>query len=1079
MLIISSTSMDCPPKCECSPYSIKCNNAGLKEMPDNIPLSVTSIDFSNNPLLHIKRGSFLNFSRLNTLLLNGCNQKDPIDLPNSLQKFGFASNSITTDTFKMMFRNRVESLLSLDLNRNHLNAQEVLPVISKKIVALDLSGNNWPVMKSGDLKCCKKLHKIVCQYCGLKHIEPNAFSDTKDLVTIDLSNNELTDLPDKLFAHCSKLTSLHLRSNQLESFNSKRLDLKRLLTLALGYNNIKSFDLRSTSITDIGLESNKITQLDANAFKTGAYLHVLALQRNNIKRISAQAFSNVKLISELLLHNNNIQSIPKYVFNNTQIEKLLLHQNNFSNLNGVLLGIRGPIYILTLFSNKRLKNLDASDFESMNEKSQIFVTCKNLKTISSASKLKAVIKCSPESDLILKSPSKYFAYDGYECTYEFPLFRCRACPVGFYSNCDGRTEKRGECIECPAGSFYQNELASLKCKNCPIGQYVPPDRSPGKGAADCQTCPAGTNTNASAETRACKCLNGFYRRHRFGACERCTQVGFVCTKDYPQLKDGYWMTWNGTNNKTCREDFKAFVANLETTGNDYDRSTMHYNFQLPMPIKCPIPGSCRGGIDSECSIGYSGVLCSVCSNGYSRQFNRCVKCSKPIIVILEFFGYIAAFILFCFIILLTDKMLISSAYNGGHRNRTFADIVISSFKILIGFYQILLSLLHAFSNISWPQGLLRTMSALDYIQFEVLRVPSLRCIKPEWEIDVVKEFWFVLIITLTIPALSVIYFLLKACFLRFQEIDSFKLKRKRIKCGVNCIKFVALFLFTTYPLTSTKIFQILPVSCHSFCTAKHDGVCVHTLSYLRSDYSIPCPTFGSHRSAMVAAYCSLVIPFGLPIVLWLLLWRYAPTKQLPKSDTNGCSLDISLSDTLEGIDPTDDYLALPINCSYSNITSSSHLSAEENSVFLQALKFAYENYHQRCWFWEVIEMIRKFVMTVGVALLFSQTKLGLSSAIVLAVLFALLHAAKKPMKDKFENFVQLVSLLTVPINLSVGAVLQTDLSDDSRYFSDVSESWLLGIFLMFLNSLLIFLFAGRFVKGVYKKLSNFLLNKRK
>ena len=1074
----------CPFQCTCVSQKIDCQGADLTEVPQNINKSVKYVDLSNNPFMRVERETFLNFTQLHTLILNNCGLSHPIDLPSSLQKLSLIDNRITRDSLKAVLSNNMVPLKFLDIQGNGLNLTSTLPYMPKSIEYIDLSRNDLQVLKRRDLCHCKRLKVIACKNCRLQQVESNAFDYNNELYKVELSRNELIDLPDDLFEYNNKLAYLILKFNQIENINSSKLKIKHLHVLELGFNKLRTFDLRHTQTLEIGLESNMISRLDDKAFGQNRFIHVLRLHNNNIDTISQGAFQGVQFISELLLYANNLTHVPVHIFKNVVITKLFLHKNQLSNLNGLLLGMRRAPMLLTLFLNKKLKFLNISNFESMSSHSELFITCKNLKGITGSSKLRTSVKCSPSADLTFHSQIHFWAYDGYECHWndDAMQFLCRACPVGSYSNGSARTEQAGMCIKCPPGSFYQDELASLSCKTCPVGQFVPPDRSPGKDASDCQTCPKGTNTNISAGTRACVCLKGFYRFSRFGSCEKCRDDGFECLQDFPQLNKGYWLTWNGTGSteKSCKESFKNFVQNLQTFDNSYDRNTINFSCHLPTPVKCPMHGSCSGGINVSCSSGYTGALCAVCSRGYSRQFNRCVKCPHSLIVILEIIGYFTVFFILCLIISLTDKIFVTNSTENEQKNsferRTFADVIVSSFKILVGFYQVLISVMSVFSNISWPESIKQTIFWLEYIQFEVIKIPSLRCIDPEWEIDSLKEFWITVALTFALPALSLIYFLLKLCYFYVRKVECLEFRRSRDICGKNCLKVNALFLFATYPLASTKIIQILPLACHSFCTVKQNGICLHSLSFLRSDYSLPCSVLKNHKYTMIAAYCSLIIPFGLPIVLLVLLWRYAPTTRL---SSNSMHVSSNNPDTMDIIDLDGSNVPFSINSEYCLHPALHDEEEEEDNVALQALKFAYENYDKRCWYWEVLEMIRKLIMTVGVVVLFNQTNLGLFIIVIIAIAFAFLHALKKPIKNKFENAVQLLSLLIVPLNLTTGAILESNAVKKFGYnVEGHSQAGSFGLIFVIMNSLVVILIIGRFLNAACRKLLHLRLKKR-
>ena len=1070
IMATSSLSIECPPNCRCSPKTIDCRNTGLKEIPKNIPLTVTGIYLSENPLLPIQRSYFLKFSKLETLLLRSTGQKGSIFLPKSLLHFDFSKNLITVDSLKTMFKGQLHSLKTLILEGNNLNITEVFPILPNGIKYLHLSGNNLFSLKRNDLKCCMNLKEFQCEYCSLQFIEPNAFADVKEIATIVLSNNKLNDLPDGIFEGLSKLRKLEIRCNRLEFFNASKVKLKGLNVLKLGYNRIKAIDLRHVSrIIDIGLENNRIRRLDANSFGSIRTMHELSLQRNRIKEISHRAFENVKFISALILHSNDIEELPGHFLSTTFVSMLFLHNNSLSRVDEFIQGMRRLPSLLTLYSNNKLKDLNTSIFRSITQHSKIYMSCNTMKTIKFSSKQRVSINCCPSSDLIIKTPFRFMAFDGYECKWKgkYSFYICRACPVGFYDGSDSKGDITLSCAPCPAGSFYQDELASLHCKNCPVGQYVPPSRSPGKDASDCQTCPRGTNTTKPAGTRACSCLTGCHRRSRFGACEQCMHDGFKCVRDYPQLKEGFWMTWNGTglSNRSCKREFQSYMYNLETFNNDYDRDTMNFTCQLPVPIKCPKPGSCHGGIDSNCSSGYTGVLCGVCSEGYLSHFNRCVKCPKIHLVVLKWIGLMVIFIILCFVV--SEKS--DNDYLGRKRiqrfdadaTRTMMEIFTSSFKILIGFYQTLIGVMAAYRGINWPKNFIAIASIMKYVEFEILSIPSLRCINPRWSIDAVEEFWLSLTVFLGFPIICLMYFLTKSCHLHCKETYSLNIKRRRSLCARNCTRIAALFMFISYPIMSTRIMHILPASCSFICTAYRNSSCVHHISYLRSDYSLTCPTLSTHKYTLIAAYCSLIIPFGLPFLLWIVL-RQSLHKYERSLQPKGNRQYVSTFGQDEMEDSSDQEAIQQHNSL--NFTISDDPSSAIPPVFKSSLKFTYENYKDKFWYWEVIEMARKLIMTAGAALFLYNTKVGLSILIVIGIAFAILHAIRKPIKDGFENCLQMLSLWIVPINLSAGAVIQSSVAGHEACNGNDSESWKVGIFLIVINSLLFTLIAGRLAK---------------
>eukprot|EP00795_Rhopilema_esculentum_P013553 gene13553-4441_t len=150
------------------------------------------------------------------------------------------------------------------------------------------------------------------------------------------------------------------------------------------------------------------------------------------------------------------------------------------------------------------------------------------------------------------------------------------------------------------------------------------------------------------------------------------------------------------SNKSYKELFLAIMANLDTTSDDYNRRTVRYECNMPIPHKCPIKESCIGGVNATCIQGYTGVLCAVCEKGFMKNFGKCIRCPSAVVAVLQFLAYIVVFVLLCWLVSLTDRKRMSNSNETRgdsevitRDDRTFADAILSSFKILIGFYQVL------------------------------------------------------------------------------------------------------------------------------------------------------------------------------------------------------------------------------------------------------------------------------------------------------------------------------------------------------------------------------------------------------
>lgn len=1083
ILALSASAMEswCPSKCNCSTTEFNCSNAQLHNLPDGLPSSITYMDLSNNPGLYLPLDCFEKFKQLQTLKLTNCSVKKHLQLPESLISIWLSHNLLTIEMVNQTFsKGNWKRLQDVYLGSNKIiinGGNAGFSSLPSGISKLDLKNNNISKIGKNDLKDHRHLQHLDISHCGLAQIEEGSFdslakirylrmsknklreiprglfSSTKNLKKIRLSRNNLTALPD--LRGPEHLHLLGMQRNLLTSVTTKELGATNINKLYFGRNKIESFDLRGTKYQSLDLSYNRITGIYDYTLGGDEKVTYLMLQDNNISYISPKAFSGIKSIKELFLQRSNLTSLPEGLFRNMSIQRLYLFANNLNNTNGLLHGMTKTPELVLVFANPKIPSFNASDYQNMEKGSTIYIGCNNLKVIESSHDLQAEVRCSPSNDLSLNTSIRALQGDGFDCRNRIGgNYTCKPCPVGSAERFIGE-DGTGICVACPAGSFYQSDMASIKCKLCPPGQYVPPHKAPGKRAIDCLTCPKNTNTNERAGYRGCPCLPDYARTERFGDCKKCTQEGIKCKRDYQELKSGYWMTWESIMthlNKSCKDLYRAFMHNLDIKNDTYDRSTVNFtNCTMPLPRKCPIKDSCKGGVEATCKIGYTGVLCAVCSDGYMKQFTKCRKCPSRGVAIAQSIAYGLSFVFVCFLISATDKIFLADDEQSGGRKRTFADIILSSLKILMGFYQVVSGLIHALSYISWPHSVKSVMSSFQFIQFEILRIPSLHCIKSAWRLNAVKEFWLALTATFAVPLLIFVYFVIKSFYIHCISGDSEETKRKRrITCSKHSMRAAALFLFATYPLTCTRIVQILPISCDNFCTVKKDGRCMRNVSYMRCDYSVDCIK-DSSSPVLKVAYTALAIPFGLPIALFILLWCYAPRK-IDKFIAGG-DQDVLIDEDR-----------------YINARVLDGDEGNNGSVVQFAVRFAYENYKEPCWYWEVVEMVRKLMLTVGVILFLEHTKIGLAGIITIATVFAMAQAAMNPIKDYFENFLQLLSLTIVPINLSIGAIIHSKSIQNKDIIDGKRDMQGIGIILIILNSLLIALVTCRFIRAIVLKI---------
>ena len=204
---------------------------------------------------------------------------------------------------------------------------------------------------------------------------------------------------------------------------------------------------------------------------------------------------------------------------------------------------------------------------------------------------------------------------------------------------------------------------------------------------------------------------------RFGPCSMCPARGINCVNDAAILAPNYYWKWANESNK---EFYRNIVNNIQYFGPDYNEEQSRFAMSLPKPVKCPYADSCKGGIDSECHEGYKGNLCATCTNGYYLRFNTCLKCPSLSLTIISFFLVFAVFVVVFLMVVWGDSKRTED-------DRTVADVIMSCFKIVIGFYQVIAGIFSALTRVKWPVALISMERYLKLVEGNIFQFAPLSC----------------------------------------------------------------------------------------------------------------------------------------------------------------------------------------------------------------------------------------------------------------------------------------------------------------------------------------------------------------
>ena len=1071
----------CPTACLCenSNRRVRCVNKSLTAIPNDLPKSTMFLDISKNKNIHIPETFFANFSSLKHLDVSNCGLHKHFDLPKTLMTISIYSNALSLKEFLSMFSSPSRYLINVNAHSNRIEINKRVSLLenasSIRHLALDRQ-RSTPVIYKETFKALRSLRELSISNMDVEQIEDNAFADLVNLTRLNARGNKLYCLPQHLFKPLRNLIKLDLSKNQLKFFPNliglpsevifiyvdhnkiesvagiENMDIKSIRTLDLSHNCIRilpNTTFQNIAVREIFLFRNKLERIEPFSFKAcDGFLRHLILCNNNISYVSPRAFRGLSQLASLLLFGNNISTIHSETFKDMHIHDLFLYNNSISLLPAFWKSMKKPPSKLFLFDNP-LKQISDVSVGGM----QIYLSCDKLRKVSGPINLNSTLSCLPSEKFSFQLPYghawiRLAAESGYNCS-PLPsesgkpiLIICKPCPLGYV------VRQHNICSKCPPGAFYQDQFAQLSCKFCRKGQFVPPDKAPGKTPLECNTCPEGTQTNESAGYRACRCLHGFFRKNRFGSCMKCETKGVHCENDYQTLAPNFWWTWE--HDRVCLRKYLAFVHNLKIKNDSYSRDSMLFDCPIPKVHQCPKKGICLGGILSKCRKGYTGTLCVLCQSGYYKHFKSCAKCPELWIVFLQLLAYVLLFIFICVLVNWADKLLVSLSDD---QERSLADVILSILKILLGFYQVLNGTVTSFSYIPWPRTFNTAIKMFRYIELEILRLPSLRCVNYNLKLNAVTDFWISMLGTILVPFVIYLYYITRKLIHRGHCRTRLEYLKKSNSIKKTCFRSTMIFLFSTYPITSRRILQLLPFACRDIC---YDSTLKRCVSFIKADYSVKCLVANPTSWLLYVVYACIVVPSGFPI---LLLFCLRGSFRIPKrrephvliNDDENCGLMFTLEE---------------------NEIRQTSTPTIRNETLHFASKFLYENYRPSCWFWEVIEMYRKLLLTSLLPIFASESRLSLAISIIFSSAFTVLHAYAKPIKDNFENHLQLISLSVIPLNLCIGYILETIANQyqNSRAKEQTVEHLGIGVLLLILNSLLILILVTRIIKIQIRKI---------
>lgn len=236
-----------------------------------------------------------------------------------------------------------------------LNLAKVPQNLPPDTTLLDLQNNRITEIKDDDFKNLKNLHTLILVNNKISKISPGAFTPLVKLQRLYLSKNHLKELPEKM---PKTLQELRAHENEISKVRKSVFNgLNQMVVIELGTNPLKSSGIENgafqgmkslsyiriadtnitaipqglpTSLTELHLDGNKITKVDASSLKGMTNLAKLGLSFNSISAVDNGTLANTPHLRELHLDNNKLTRVPVGLAEHKYILVVYLHNNNIS-----------------------------------------------------------------------------------------------------------------------------------------------------------------------------------------------------------------------------------------------------------------------------------------------------------------------------------------------------------------------------------------------------------------------------------------------------------------------------------------------------------------------------------------------------------------------------------------------------------------------------------------------------------------------------------------------------------------------------------------------------------------------------
>ncbi|XP_063046023.1 leucine-rich repeat-containing G-protein coupled receptor 4 [Engraulis encrasicolus] len=200
---------------------------------------------------------------------------------------------------------------------------------------LDISMNNITELPANVFRNLPYLEELRLAGNDLAFIHPEALSGLHQLKVLMLQNNQLRTVPSAALRNLQSLQSLRLDANHITAVPEDSFEgLQQLRHLWLDDNSLTEVPIgplrHQGNLQALTLALNRINHIPDHAFANLTSLVVLHLHNNRIQEIGKNCFTGLDNLETLDLNFNSLHSFPEAIQRLPKLKELGFHSNNIA-----------------------------------------------------------------------------------------------------------------------------------------------------------------------------------------------------------------------------------------------------------------------------------------------------------------------------------------------------------------------------------------------------------------------------------------------------------------------------------------------------------------------------------------------------------------------------------------------------------------------------------------------------------------------------------------------------------------------------------------------------------------------------